>query len=738
MKGERSSRCTVRLALFLLFCACLFGAAQPTESDGGQDHGHYYYEDDEDRALEYMKYQFEECCYKHKYQEEQLKSDITGIIRDPRCTTCEFTVGRGVGAIDFSAAEAGGLLAPVSLSRMLAFENNRDMTIEMWVYTHRASQFGLYQPIVSRYPRGPSIRGNIHAEFNLQLQPSGNLNFFMGGGPKFRGLGMNLNCGPVIKDKTWHHVALVFYTPPFNLNPHFLGIYVDSKLVCRFERNNKTVNPAYFRGDRQFLVDEPLAFSNYENLNAAGLPQSWDGYMDEIRIWNVARTAEEIAATWNVSIQGCERNLFAYYKLNRVPTGLPNGVWDDGPFDQQATLLGYNGQRPAYIGSLAPIQNKVFTTNFGSPIPLIFYAWTENFFDQFVVLISNSSFEGQLFLDPAGTEPFFPGDSAPTPAAFGVRPEIGQPYPQARLWFVSTAQTNTTTIIQYYAGSLGPGGVPVYSSQTVDNALIPIFADVQIVVTANGCNGKGGVVDYCGNCGGDGSQCPPLGCDQRGGSYDICGVCNAFGVVPVLSCPIGCDGVAFSNQNYDSCGVCGGDNACVGGCDQLPFSTKEFDLCGVCGGNNACIGCNGVVNSGLVYDACGVCNGTNTCLGCDGIPFSGVKLDRCDVCGGNGLSCTNCTLAEWRDVNQAGLDSALLHEDLAILRGSLLEASVKLDALIFTLAEDPPHGDASCNDFTAALHDLSSFTVEAQAFMLGLAGFDGELLPNLNATTTTC
>jgi hypothetical protein len=44
----------------------------------------------------------------------------------------------------------------------------------------------------------------------------------------------------------------------------------------------------------------------------------------------------------------------------------------------------------------------------------------------------------------------------------------------------------------------------------------------------------------------------------------------------------------------------------------------------------------------LQFDMCGVCDGNNTCVGCDGVPFSGVTYDHCDVCAGNGRECEDC------------------------------------------------------------------------------------------------
>eukprot|EP00658_Telonema_sp_P-2_P068614 TRINITY_DN5754_c0_g2_i2.p1 TRINITY_DN5754_c0_g2~~TRINITY_DN5754_c0_g2_i2.p1 ORF type:complete len:627 (+),score=59.92 TRINITY_DN5754_c0_g2_i2:121-2001(+) len=79
-------------------------------------------------------------------------------------------------------------------------------------------------------------------------------------------------------------------------------------------------------------------------------------------------------------------------------------------------------------------------------------------------------------------------------------------------------------------------------------------------------------------------------------------------------------------RNYFSGADCGGCSAPAGlscdvngepiGCDggrAISGQFKTLDSCGVCGGNNACVGCNPSI-PGLAYDLCGVCGGSNDCL----------------------------------------------------------------------------------------------------------------------------
>ena len=120
------------------------------------------------------------------------------------------------------------------------------------------------------------------------------------------------------------------------------------------------------------------------------------------------------------------------------------------------------------------------------------------------------------------------------------------------------------------------------------------------------------------------------GCDEI---VDRCGVCGGDNAC------VGCDDVLNSGKVVDRCGVCGGDNACVG-CDDVIDSGKVVDECGVCGGDNStCSDCSGVPNGTKTVDRCGVCGGTDACVGCDDIPYSGKVKDSCGICGGDGLNC---------------------------------------------------------------------------------------------------
>ncbi|KAK3864941.1 hypothetical protein Pcinc_029406 [Petrolisthes cinctipes] len=108
--------------------------------------------------------------------------------------------------------------------------------------------------------------------------------------------------------------------------------------------------------------------------------------------------------------------------------------------------------------------------------------------------------------------------------------------------------------------------------------------------------------DACGVCGGDNSSCTDCAGIINGNAIMSCGECVGGGTgKPTDS---SCNTSTQTGTNIDSqplcqepfifsCGVCG--------------NSSRKDKCGVCFGNNECVGCDGEVRSGAIIDACGKC-----------------------------------------------------------------------------------------------------------------------------------
>ena len=69
-------------------------------------------------------------------------------------------------------------------------------------------------------------------------------------------------------------------------------------------------------GDFAGIFDSaaPFEIGHYQELDSEG--DSFDGLMDDVRVWNVARTAEEIADNMHKELTGTEPGLVGYWRLN--------------------------------------------------------------------------------------------------------------------------------------------------------------------------------------------------------------------------------------------------------------------------------------------------------------------------------------------------------------------------------------------------------------------------------------
>jgi len=96
----------------------------------------------------------------------------------------------------------------------------------------------------------------------------------------------------------WYHLAIV-----------------KSGTEVRFLADGTQIGDAQY-GDFSGIFDSaaPFEIGHYQELDAEG--DSFDGLMDDVRVWNVARTAEEIADNMNKELTGTEPGLVGYWRLN--------------------------------------------------------------------------------------------------------------------------------------------------------------------------------------------------------------------------------------------------------------------------------------------------------------------------------------------------------------------------------------------------------------------------------------
>ena len=175
----------------------------------------------------------------------------------------------------------------VDLGNPVALQITGSQTIEFWV---RPDHFNSRQ---NPYAKAYSAEGTITQETN------GILNYFYGtNGGDTGGSYQTFGSGTALRAGVWQHVAVV---RDLAASPAKLRWYINGKLTN--EANATYASP---------VVSALNAFIG--NGYAGG----YQGAIDEVRIWNVARTTEQINATLGTPLTGGETGLAAYFPFSEA------------------------------------------------------------------------------------------------------------------------------------------------------------------------------------------------------------------------------------------------------------------------------------------------------------------------------------------------------------------------------------------------------------------------------------
>ncbi len=110
----------------------------------------------------------------------------------------------------------------------------------------------------------------------------------------------------------------------------------------------------YINGVQKSLVGNPGANTPTTStiIGSGSSPQCFNGQIDEVRIWNVARTQAQIQASMNYPLTGTEFNLVAHYNFDQSSgTNLP----DLAGGDNNGTLTNMTGSEWTASGAPVPV-----------------------------------------------------------------------------------------------------------------------------------------------------------------------------------------------------------------------------------------------------------------------------------------------------------------------------------------------------------------------------------------------
>lgn len=171
----------------------------------------------------------------------------------------------------------------VTLPNESLYDFSNQMTVEVWI---KANPFTRnWQAIVTKGDNSWRLHRNNNTNF---------INFAINANTGTYGVNSTTN----VNDGEWHHLAGVFTGTQ-------LQLYVNG--VKEGEVNvaaNTTINNSTY----------PVMFG--ENAQATG--RYFNGKMDEVRLWNVARTQNQIRESMHLVLKGLENGLIGYYQLNQT------------------------------------------------------------------------------------------------------------------------------------------------------------------------------------------------------------------------------------------------------------------------------------------------------------------------------------------------------------------------------------------------------------------------------------
>jgi hypothetical protein len=217
-------------------------------------------------------------------------------------------------------------------AELIALPSMSDMTIETWIYPESNGNFAA---IMNQ--TGWST-GHVH----FQLLAGGELGFAVNGNyPE------DLITSMTFTLNQWHHIAAVY-----SATNNYLKLYANGNLIHSFAYT--TANPT--------SANTPLMFGGWDGQ------RFFDGYMDEMRIWNTARTECEIKTYMNSEIPSTAIGLVANYHFNQGYAGFSNSsesaISDASGNSNNATLNNFslNGPESNFVAPGAVAYGYTTTT----------------------------------------------------------------------------------------------------------------------------------------------------------------------------------------------------------------------------------------------------------------------------------------------------------------------------------------------------------------------------------------
>ena len=186
-----------------------------------------------------------------------------------------------------------GINDKVTVPATAAFNSANTLTLEAWINASQWKSQAYQGTIIGKDATNQS-------GYVLRCGANGKLSFTVGIGSGWT----EVLSASIMQTNRWYHVAGVF-------DNGTMSIYINDSLV-----GTTTSAP---------IVTSVTGIDIGESTGYGG--RVFQGLIDEVRIWNVARTQAQITANDTVDLPNNEPGLVAYYKFNQISgTTTPNEI----------------------------------------------------------------------------------------------------------------------------------------------------------------------------------------------------------------------------------------------------------------------------------------------------------------------------------------------------------------------------------------------------------------------------
>ena len=219
-----------------------------------------------------------------------------------------------------------------------------DFTFEAWVYSGDNPVDGNFKPIASKHTSDGA--NNSAAEFNLQINDFGKLNFFMGDGINVATPEISLDSAALTAEQ-WYKVSVTVD-----------GDDGSGQTVASMYVNGELVSTGSTSAAHRQTGSQALQIGRYDNQDAS--VQFFDSLVGNVTLWDDVRTATEIADGLG-PIQTDEPNLVGNWRFE--DTSGSNVAKDTSGFGNDGTING-----ATYVDVAPQLVQSTITLNEDTPL----------------------------------------------------------------------------------------------------------------------------------------------------------------------------------------------------------------------------------------------------------------------------------------------------------------------------------------------------------------------------------